>query len=71
MDRKPAPAATFTEVEEAPTPSIAAIMGPGGQSNHAAANVFLDQLIAYRQSKGLTGLSINWGAWSETGSATH
>jgi NADP-dependent 3-hydroxy acid dehydrogenase YdfG/acyl carrier protein len=51
--------------------SMAAIMGPGGQSNHAAANVFLDQLIAYRQSKGLAGLSINWGAWSETGSATH
>ena len=51
--------------------SAASIFGPAGQSNHAAANVFLDQLIAHRHSKNLAGLSINWGVWSETGTAQH
>ncbi|MEO0683698.1 MAG: beta-ketoacyl reductase, partial [Cyanobacteria bacterium J06649_11] len=37
--------------------------------NHVAANTFLDTLAKYRQSLGLPGLSINWGVWSEIGTA--
>ncbi|MCK4608298.1 MAG: SDR family NAD(P)-dependent oxidoreductase, partial [Gammaproteobacteria bacterium] len=49
--------------------SIAALFGPGGQSNHAAANAYLDALAHYRHNQGLPGLSINWGIWSEIGAA--
>jgi acyl carrier protein len=34
---------------------------------YAAANAFLDSLAAYRASIGMPALSVNWGAWSETG----
>lgn len=47
--------------------SIASLLGNAGQSNHAAANAFLDALVHYRQAQGLAGLSINWGAWSQVG----
>ena len=46
---------------------MASVMGPGGQSNYAAANHFLDALVSHRRQHGLAGLSINWGAWSEIG----
>jgi NADPH:quinone reductase-like Zn-dependent oxidoreductase/SAM-dependent methyltransferase len=49
--------------------SAAALLGPAGQGNHAAANAFLDALASYRQARGLPGMSINWGAWSEVGAA--
>jgi acyl transferase domain-containing protein len=49
--------------------SIAAVLGSRGQANHAAANAFLDLLARERTSRGLPGLSINWGAWSDTGAA--
>ena len=49
--------------------SVAALLGSSGQGNHAAANAFLDALAHYRRVSGLTGLSINWGAWSEIGAA--
>lgn len=49
--------------------SIASLFGTPGQSNHAAANAFLDALAHYRQAQGLPGVSINWGAWSEIGAA--
>ena len=49
--------------------SIAGLLGSSGQSNHAAADAFLDALAHYRHAKGLAGLSINWGAWSEIGDA--
>jgi len=45
--------------------SICAVIGTHGQSNHAAANKYLDSLISYRRANGLPGLTINWGAWSE------
>ncbi len=49
--------------------SIGAVFGPIGQANYAAANAWMDQLIAYRVANGLPGLSINWGAWSGDGLA--
>ncbi len=49
--------------------SAAALLGSPGQGSHVAANSFLDALAQYRQQLGLPGLSINWGPWSEVGSA--
>ena len=45
--------------------SISAVTGTPGQGNYAAANSFLDHFASYRQSMGLPGLSINWGALGE------
>ena len=49
--------------------SAAAVLGSAGQSNHSAANAFLDLLARDRHAQGLPGLSINWGAWSNVGAA--
>lgn len=49
--------------------STAALLGSSGQSNHSAANSFMDALAHYRRAHGLPALSINWGIWSEIGSA--
>jgi NADPH:quinone reductase-like Zn-dependent oxidoreductase/acyl carrier protein len=49
--------------------SVAAILGSPGQANHSAANACLDLMARRRQSRGLHGLSINWGAWAEVGAA--
>ncbi|MBL8006959.1 MAG: SDR family NAD(P)-dependent oxidoreductase, partial [Ignavibacteria bacterium] len=49
--------------------SVASLLGSAGQSNHSSANAFLDGLAYYRKSKGLAAMSINWGVWSEIGSA--
>ena len=49
--------------------SMASLFGSPGQSNHSAANAFLDALAHYRRSRGLAALSINWGPWSELGAA--
>ena len=47
--------------------SAAAILGSAGQSSYAAANAFLDSLAQYRHRQAMPSLSVNWGAWDNTG----
>jgi NAD(P)-dependent dehydrogenase (short-subunit alcohol dehydrogenase family)/acyl carrier protein len=50
--------------------SWASIGGSYGQVNHCAAASFLDGLAHLRHANGLHALSVNWGAWAETGAAS-
>ena len=49
--------------------SIAAVFGSPGQTNHSAANAFLDALARAQRLRGLSVSSIDWGPWSEVGAA--
>lgn len=49
--------------------SIASLMGSPGQTNYAAANAVIDNLMHQRRAQGLPGMSINWGPWDEAGMA--
>lgn len=47
--------------------SIASLLGSPAQANYAAGNAFMDTLARYRNTRGLPGLSIQWGPWDEIG----
>jgi microcystin synthetase protein McyG len=49
--------------------SMASLLGTPGQTNHAAANAYLDSFAAYLRSRGRPAVSINWGAWAQAGAA--
>ncbi len=49
--------------------SLASLLGSRGQANYCAANAFLDGLAQLRRANGLPALTVNWGAWGETGLA--
>ena len=49
--------------------SAASLFGSPGQSAYAAANSWVDGLVAFRRSRGLPAIGINWGPWAEVGRA--
>jgi phthiocerol/phenolphthiocerol synthesis type-I polyketide synthase C len=49
--------------------SVASLLGAPGQGTYAAANSWVDGLIAHRRSLGLPAVGINWGPWAEVGRA--
>jgi phthiocerol/phenolphthiocerol synthesis type-I polyketide synthase C len=49
--------------------SASSLLGAPGQGAYAAANSWVDGLVAYRRSRGLPAVGINWGPWAEVGRA--
>jgi phthiocerol/phenolphthiocerol synthesis type-I polyketide synthase C len=49
--------------------SAASLLGAPGQGTYAAANSWIDGLVAHRRSLGLPAAGINWGPWAEVGRA--
>jgi len=47
--------------------SGAALIGPPGSANYAAANAFLDAMAVYRRQSGLKALAVGWGLWGDAG----
>ena len=50
--------------------SASALVGSPGQGAYAAANSWLDVFTRWRRARGLPGIAIAWGAWSQIGRAT-
>nr|AXL06083.1 polyketide synthase [uncultured bacterium] len=52
--------------------SVSGVFMGAGSGSYAAANAFLDGLVANRRAAGLAGLSLAWGVWEQrTGMAAH
>jgi acyl transferase domain-containing protein/acyl-CoA synthetase (AMP-forming)/AMP-acid ligase II/Zn-dependent alcohol dehydrogenase/NAD(P)-dependent dehydrogenase (short-subunit alcohol dehydrogenase family)/acyl carrier protein len=49
--------------------SASSLIGSAGQANYCGGNAFLDTLAHARHHLGLPAITINWGAWSQTGLA--
>lgn len=49
--------------------SAGSLLGQPGQGNYAAANAFLDALAHHRRAQGQPALTLNWGAWADSGFA--
>ncbi|MES2948752.1 MAG: type I polyketide synthase [Pseudomonadota bacterium] len=51
--------------------SMVSMIGAAGSSSYVVSNLFMDSLASYRRARNLPAVSINWGAWAQTGMAAN